>query len=262
MPAAGVRPYAARAAILLLAWAGLLALLIAAGNLVVHSSAIVAFDRHVTETVVAHRTPALDAVMKAVTWLGSWVALVVGGGLLAVLTLLRRVPVLGLVVAVVAWAGESSGISLAKRAVQRERPPERIRLITAHGWSWPSGHAGIATVVFLVLAITATYLTANRLLRVGAWVAAAAAIVSVGFSRIELGVHWTTDVIAGTVFVCIWLSVLAIVFAPFLRADPSGAGTPREDGESPGQPRALEAERPTPAGLSVVSPPREHTGSH
>jgi len=79
------RSRSVRALVLILAWAALTGLLIAAGVGVTHSSSVNAFDRHVTSVVVAHRIPALNAVMKAVTWLGSWVALVATGILLVVL---------------------------------------------------------------------------------------------------------------------------------------------------------------------------------
>jgi len=74
-----------QALVLILAWAALTGLLIAVGVGVTHSSSVNAFDRHVTSVVVAHRTPALNAIMKVVTWLGSWVALVATGILLVVL---------------------------------------------------------------------------------------------------------------------------------------------------------------------------------
>ena len=75
-----------------MAWAALTGLLIAAGVAVEHSSSVGSLDRHVTSVVVAHRTPALNDVMKAVTWLGSWVALVATGGLLVGLTLYTTSP--------------------------------------------------------------------------------------------------------------------------------------------------------------------------
>ena len=58
--------------------------------------------------------------MKAVTWLGSWVALVATGILLVVLAFLRRLPVAVVLLAAVAWAGEAGGVTLAKHVVERE----------------------------------------------------------------------------------------------------------------------------------------------
>lgn len=208
------RAYAVRAGVILIAWALLVGLLIGVGEIVLRSSAVAAFDRHITSAVVTHRSPGLNAAMKAITWLGSWVALVATGALLVILVAIRRVPLVGVMLAVLFWAGESWGVTLTKNVVQRARPPQDIWLVTASGWSWPSGHAGAAGVVFAVLASTACYLTTSWLLRVASWVMASLAVTAVGFSRIELGVHWTTDVMASVVFVALWLAIVAAAWAP------------------------------------------------
>ncbi|HEY6472997.1 MAG TPA: phosphatase PAP2 family protein [Acidimicrobiales bacterium] len=194
--------------LLVLAWACLTGILIGVGEWVTHTSPVNAFDRHVTSIVVAHRIPALDSAMKVVTWLGSWVALVATAILLVVLVLLRRLALATLFVAAVAWAGESGGVALAKQIVQRSRPPAEIRLVSAHGWSWPSGHTAVAIVIFTTLALVVTGTVSGAAPRAFVWVLAALAVGAVAFSRIELGVHWTTDVIASTLFVVVWLIVL------------------------------------------------------
>jgi undecaprenyl-diphosphatase len=204
------------------AWLALTGLLIAVGFGVLHSSAVGRFDRHVTATVVAHRSSALNTAMKLCTWLGSWVALVVTGVLLLVLALCGRLAWLAVVLAVVAWGGETGAVQLAKKVVQRARPPEGIWLKTAHGWSWPSGHMAVAVLVFSVLALVVTHLFAFPTIRASAWALAVLAMAIVGFSRIELGVHWTTDVIGSLVFVSLWLVAVLAVFRGELGA--SGRG--------------------------------------
>ena len=175
-----------------MAWAALTGLLIAVGVGVVHSSSVNGFDRHVTSVVVAHRTPALNETMKAVTWLGSWVALVATGSLLVVLALRRRLPTVAVVLAVIAWAGENGGVTLAKHVVERDRPPQNLRLVSAHGWSWPSGHTAVALLVFTTLALVVVAIAPRPGYQRLAWVLAALAVAAVAFSRVELGVHWTT----------------------------------------------------------------------
>jgi membrane-associated phospholipid phosphatase len=204
---------------LILAWAALTGLLIAVGVGVTHSSSVNAFDRHVTSVVVAHRTPVLNAVMKAVTWLGSWIALVVTGILLVVLALRRRIPMAAVVLAVVAWAGENGGVTLAKYVVQRDRPPQDVRLVSAHGWSWPSGHTSVALLVFTTLALVVAAVVPRAGYRTLAWVLAGLAVAAVAFSRVELGVHWTTDVIASMIFVSAWLVILLAMFASDIRPE-------------------------------------------
>src|SRR3974390_1844337 len=164
--------YAVRIGLLLAAWMALTGMLVAVGFGVVHSSTAAAFDRHVTSTVVAHRSPALTSAMKAVTWLGSWVALVIAGVVVLVLAVRGRLAWLAVVLAVVAWAGETGGVHTGKHVVERQRPPENIWLKTAHGWSWPSGHMAAAIVVFTVLALAVTHLFPTPAVRVIAWAVA------------------------------------------------------------------------------------------
>ena len=206
---------------LVLAWAALTGLLIAAGLLVIHSSSVDAFDRHVTSVVVAHRSPALNETMKAVTWLGSWVALVGTAVLLVALAFRRRLPPAAVVLAVVAWAGENGGVLVAKHVVGRERPPagsparlgaRMVVAVGSHGRRRPgvhhlgaSGYDHRPTV------------PAHRWL---AWVLAALAVAAVAFSRVELGVHWTTDVLASMVFVGAWLRGSARIVR--VRCSPEG----------------------------------------
>jgi undecaprenyl-diphosphatase len=196
---------------------GFTGILMVAGSGVVHSSAVATFDKHITSIVVSHRTDVLSQAMKAITWLGSWVALVTAAVVLLVLATRGRLPWLAVLLAVVAWVGEAGAVTLAKHVVQRQRPPMDIWLKTAHGWSWPSGHTATAALVFAVLAIVVTHLLCSRTARVATWLAAALAVAAVGFSRIELGVHWTTDVVASLAFVSSWVLVIVMLFGTELR---------------------------------------------
>jgi membrane-associated phospholipid phosphatase len=206
-----------RLAVLAVIWAGLVGLLIAAGEFVVHSAAVTHFDQHVTKTVVNSRTAALSSVMKSVTWLGSWVALLVAAVVIVVLVSTRRLPILALVVAVVAWAGEAGGVRIGKAVVGRHRPPQVIWLVTAHGWSFPSGHTAAACLAFTALALCVATPARPRAVRILCWLIAGLAVAATGFSRVELGVHWTTDVIASVLFVAGWLTAVLLVLGGRLR---------------------------------------------
>ena len=201
-----------RVALSFAGWAALTGLLVVAGVAVVHSGAVNAFDVRATTTVVAHRSPMLNELMKLTTWLGWWVALMVTACVLLVLAVRKRLPWSAVLVAVVAWGGEAGGVALAKHIVQRQRPPRNLWLVSAHGWSWPSGHTATAVLLFTVLAALITYLDRPGVTVVAASLVAILAMALVAFLRVELGVHWSSDVIASGIFVTGWLAVLVLTF--------------------------------------------------
>ncbi len=190
------------------AWVILTGLLILGGEGIKHSGTVTATDRRVTDFVVAHRTAAFNQLMKVVTWAGSWVALSGVAVVVAVLAWRRLLPIIAVIAVLVAWWGELLAVTLTKAVVQRPRPPEAVRVVAAHGWAFPSGHAANATVVFATGAALVTIFVRNRIWRILAGVLAVLAIALVGFSRIELGVHWTTDVGASVVWTTCWLLIL------------------------------------------------------
>ncbi len=187
--------------------------LVGAGELISHSAGVAHVDRHMTSWIVAHRSPALNTTMKVITWLGSWVAVAVTGGIILVLVVIRRLPPLILALAVVAWAGEVTFVNIVKHVVDRQRPPEVLWLVNAHGGSFPSGHAANATLVFTTLAFVSFLLIGHQGARTAGFLVAILGVTAVGFSRVELGVHWTTDVIASIVALSGWLAAVAALFA-------------------------------------------------
>lgn len=217
-----------RSCFLVLGWIGITAALFGVGELVVHSHAITTFDRHVTTWAVDHRTPALDATMKLITWLGSWVAIAVAGGVVILLTVTRRLTAAAPVLLAVAWAGEFAMVNLVKHAVDRPRPPRELWLVTANGASFPSGHAANATLVFATATVVVILLDRRRPVRVVTVALGCLAVVAVGYSHVELGVHWTTDVVAGSLVTLVWLAVLAGVLAAAVPTwSPRGASNSR-----------------------------------
>jgi len=84
-----------------------------------------------------------------------------------------------------------------KMAFERSRPPEAYHAMGTLNASFPSGHALLATVAYLTLGAMLAQAMKKRRLKayVIGWAVALAMIV--GLSRIYLGVHWTSDVLAG-----------------------------------------------------------------
>ncbi|WP_322354761.1 phosphatase PAP2 family protein [Paratractidigestivibacter sp.] len=105
-----------------------------------------------------------------------------------------------------------------KEIVQRPRP-DGFRLISETGYSFPSGHSMISMAFFgLIVWMIWTY-ERDRRLRNFLCVAFSLVIVMVGVSRIYLGVHYASDVLAGFCVSVIWLAFYTHVIAPAFLAE-------------------------------------------
>jgi undecaprenyl-diphosphatase len=107
-------------------------------------------------------------------------------------------------------AGNSAIVNLIKVVVGRARPDVSV-LVGFSGQSFPSGHSAAAAACWGAVAL----LVARRWprsARSAAYGAAAAIAVGVACSRVFLGVHWLSDVIAGLAVGWGWLALCSIAF--------------------------------------------------
>lgn len=107
-----------------------------------------------------------------------------------------------------------------KLAIQRPRP-DGFQLAVEHGFSFPSGHSMVAMAFFGLLAWMVWHYESDRVMRIGCVAAFGVIVVMVGISRIYLGVHYASDVIAGFCVSLAWLAIYTRVAAPlFLGSAP------------------------------------------
>jgi undecaprenyl-diphosphatase len=94
--------------------------------------------------------------------------------------------------------------SLLKAGIDRPRPDLVPHGMTVYTASFPSGHAMMAAVVYLTLAALLARSESRRRLKTFLLLLAAAVTLLVGISRVYLGVHWPSDVLAGWMIGSAW----------------------------------------------------------
>ena len=162
------------------------------------------FDARITTWLVAARSDVLTSVANAFSRVGSTsVLLPLVLVIAAVLVWRRRFVLAGLLV--VSWGGAIGLYDLTKPVVDRPRPPLGVRLASAAGSSFPSGHSAqsLATFAALTVVVTAGW----RPARAAGWVVTALVAGGVGWSRVYLGMHWATDVAAGWLIGAAWVTL-------------------------------------------------------
>ncbi|PBB91039.1 phosphoesterase [Mesorhizobium sp. WSM3864] len=138
----------------------------------------------------------LQGAVRDITALGSTSVLVLITTAVIVYFLLMRRPATALFV-FVSVAGGQAASSLLKFEVDRPRPDLVSHLVNETSLSFPSGHAMLSAVTYLTLGSLAARFLPNRRMKIFVLGLAVLTTVLVGTSRVYLGVHWPSDVLAG-----------------------------------------------------------------
>ncbi len=158
-------------------------------------------DRNIYEALYVGHRPTLLEIARILTFLGEPTVLVVAGFVAAVWLWLRGQARLGLTLLFVVLIGR--GLSeVQKYAIARPRPAFEPHLVVVKTPSFPSGHATSSMIFYLTLALA---LTARTRWSRPAVAAAICLSLLIGTSRVMLGVHWPSDVIAGWSFGLLWV---------------------------------------------------------
>jgi len=206
----------------------------------VRSGRTQALDDSVIRWLGAHRTHGLDAVMVEVTALGTGMVvmmIVAVAALFLVLTQHKYSAILLL-------ASTFGGLVLnevLKHGFNRPRPTIVVPAVHAVSSSFPSGHAMSAAIVYTTVAYLAARLHKRKWARWLVMTAAFIVIAMISFSRLYLGVHYPSDVLAGLVIGFAWagfcMATLEAIQKFGLRRDP----------------RILKDEKPAPPATQPVS---------
>jgi membrane-associated phospholipid phosphatase len=207
--------------VLLTAAVGTIGVMWLCGTLLVDGAVppLTRIDTSTTEWVVARRTPLLDTL----THVGTMMADTIVALIVAAVAVLALRWWLGhwreSVIVVVAVVGELLIFLAITALVHRDRPPV-VRLDEAPPTSsFPSGHTGAAVALYACVAVLLLRTVPHRPLARSLAGVGMAIPVLVAASRVYRGMHYLSDVLAGALASCIWLTVVLIVL---LRPAPDG----------------------------------------
>lgn len=170
---------------------------------------LAALDQPVLDYAVGTRTPFLERALTTFTDIGGPVGMPILATLLVAVMVWRWRSRTPLVLTLIAAAGSLAMTTVGKHLIGRSRPPRELAVPPFESSpSFPSGHTLNATVIIGVLIyLWLLHLTTAR---ARAWAVAMGAffVVSMGLSRVYLGHHWLTDVIAGWLIGLGWLAAV------------------------------------------------------
>jgi undecaprenyl-diphosphatase len=110
-------------------------------------------------------------------------------------------------VVVAAFVGAELLVVGFKDLWARARPPEALHLVPVSDYSMPSGHSVESVAVLGMLAVVIWRSTGSGRLRATGVAVTLVPIAVIGLSRLYLGVHWFTDVLAGWLLGAAWLAL-------------------------------------------------------
>jgi undecaprenyl-diphosphatase len=167
------------------------------------------FDRLVRSAVNQRSSPGRTAVMRFASDFGGPTRLMLLGSVVLVGFLVKRW-YRGAILLGVTFGGAALLDILLKQLFGRARPVPLFDLRLPSSYSFPSGHALFAFVFFGTFTVLLVQRTRRPALRAAIIGAAACLVLLIGISRIYLGVHYPSDVVAGYLIALVWIVVVAV----------------------------------------------------
>jgi len=181
---------------------------------VLDNDSIVRVDGWLVHWLAVHRTPVGISFFTTVSFVGNWqVAIIVL--VVAVIFLWNRRRRAAMTLALTC-AGSELVVYLGKAGFGRPRPPAVLSVVTELDASFPSGHANISVALYALSFYLLFRATRSQRLKQLWLVLAALFPLMIGFSRLYLGAHYLSDVLAGW-SIGIWWAIFALGVFGFTR---------------------------------------------
>ena len=178
------------------------------------------FDAYARELIHARSSPALTAIMHLFTAVGS-VAIMSSLVVLALVIFWICKWKRDVTMLTVTMAGATVLNAALKLGFHRPRPVPYFGIAAPYSFSYPSGHALFSFAFFVTMAALVTARVHTKWGAALLWVAAATIVVLIGFSRVYLGVHYPSDVLAGYLTALSWVSTVSLANHLYQRRQPT-----------------------------------------
>ncbi|MBM7692496.1 undecaprenyl-diphosphatase [Peribacillus deserti] len=166
------------------------------------------FDQQFIDMIQGMISNEATVIMKFFTFGGSVLFISIGVLILFILLICLKKPRYALYLILSSGLGGLFNYFL-KWLFKRERP-SILPLIQEHGFSFPSGHSMGSFIFYGSLAVIVAKLSHRKAMNWAAGISFAIVILLIGISRIYLGVHYPSDVIAGFAAGGVWLTVCGV----------------------------------------------------
>jgi undecaprenyl-diphosphatase len=174
-------------------------------------------DGPVLRFLAAQRQPWSVSAAHVITGLGSPLGAALTAAVVGVALAGMQRSWLPLLVLGLAMVGIGVINMAVKQVVSRSRPAGTAAVLGEHGFSFPSGHTVGTTAVWLLSAWLISHSVASHrviirlVVRIAVWTVAGLIVVAVGISRVFLGVHFPSDVLAAWALGAAWAVIIALV---------------------------------------------------
>lgn len=173
-------------------------------------------DTRLAEWLHTHASRGWTEFFEAITFLGN-VPVLAAVTLVAAVLLWRKGRAAELQLLLLAAIGAEVLTVGLKLGFERERPFFADPLATESTYSFPSGHASVSLAVYGTLGFIAARQLGSRRAQLAALAAAGVLVLLIGMSRLYLGVHFLTDVIAGFSMGLAWVALCVVLLHLRLR---------------------------------------------
>jgi undecaprenyl-diphosphatase len=167
-------------------------------------------DHEIAEWIAESLPAWAETLARPLSWIGGWIGLTVLG-LVTTALLLRERAWLDLAFFGVAFLGSQLVVMLLKEGFDRPRPELGSAVPLPSSSAFPSGHATAGVASLGALTVLAAERLPSRRARAWLWSLAIVMGLAIGLSRIALGVHYASDVLAGWCLGIAWLAGCLLV---------------------------------------------------